>query len=66
MYPQRKHRVARFLTALVVFIATSAGLHAVARNQGWNIHHGWHQHDYFCDDATNHPAPGIARPTRNS
>lgn len=63
MHPQRKHRVARLLTALGVFIATSAGLHVLARHQGWNMNHGWHHHDYYCDDAMNHPtlgAPAVA------
>ena len=58
MYPRRRHRVNRFLTALVVFIATSAGLHAVARHQGWDMHHGWRHHlDHFCNDADSRTEP---------
>jgi len=44
--PQRRRgpRLARFLTVLAAFAATTAGLHALSDHYGWRHHHGWSHH----------------------
>lgn len=37
---RRGPRIARFLTALAFFAATTAGLHALSDHYGWRPHHG--------------------------
>ena len=37
---RRGPRLARFLTALAFFAATTAGLHALSDHYGWQSHHG--------------------------
>lgn len=42
---RRGPRLARFLTALAVFVATTAGLHALSDHYGWRQNHwGMHHH----------------------
>ena len=43
-HPHRRARLARFLTALAFFAATTAGLHALADHYGWRQGHGPWQH----------------------
>lgn len=63
---RRGPRLARFLTALAFFAATTAGLHAMADHYGWRQSH-WGQHHSGglgwgtpCDDA---PANTPKQPT---
>jgi hypothetical protein len=45
--PRRGLRFTRFFTALAVFAATTAGLHALSDHYGWRQGHwGTHQHSY--------------------
>ncbi len=58
----RPRRLVRLMAALVAFVATSAALHAVAHDQGWNSarnHHAW-QHDHCAD--TGDTRNGAAKP----
>ncbi len=62
--PTRPRRLTRLIAAVLAFVATSAALHAVAHEQGWNIgrhghHHAWQQER--CD-VTPSPGNGASKP----
>ena len=55
---RRAPRLARALTALAMFAATTAGLHALSDHYGWPVHHwsGYHHGGWGanapCDNGT--------------
>lgn len=65
---RRGPRLARFLTALAVFAATTASLHALSDHYGWRQSHwGWHHSSSYggwgapCDSEQPSAQPGTPK-----